>query len=150
MPNVYADPTLTSVKKTAFMVSSNAHAAFHRRFAPMVCDHPSGTHKTMYGLDAEGKFLSPSTENYPPMMNALIAEALHESSRPSPTVAAAGALDPMSSWRCFYEAAADLDWADAHAADADMSPFEFLKAAVPILGRDLEPPGCSGGALSVT
>ena len=136
---MYDDPTQTSVKKTAFMVSSNAYTAFHRRFAPMVCDHPSGTHKTMYGLDSEGKFLSPSTENYPPRMNALIAEALHESSRSRSAVAAAAALDPMADWCCFYDATADLDWAGTHAADADVSPFEFLKAAAPILGRDLEP-----------
>ena len=50
------DPSTTSPKKTAFMVSPNAFPAFHSRFAPLLCDHPPRSHRTMYGIDEDGNF----------------------------------------------------------------------------------------------
>ena len=58
------DPSTTAPKKTAFMVSPGAYEAFRRRFAPLVCDHPPGSHKTMYGIDDDGNFLSPTTDGW--------------------------------------------------------------------------------------
>ena len=50
------DPSTTSPKKTALMVSPNAFPAFHSRFAPLVCTHPPNSHRTMYGVDTDGNF----------------------------------------------------------------------------------------------
>ena len=69
------DPGEVARKKTALMVNPKGYEAFRDRFAPLFCMHGHDAHKQAYGLDARGNFMSPSTENYPSKMNALIAEA---------------------------------------------------------------------------
>ena len=134
----YDDPAMTSPKKTAFMASPRAYDAFHRRFAPLVCTHPKGSHKTMYGIDDNGNFMSPSSENYSPKMNALIAEALCEAAGSRRTrSASAAALDPVARWQHLYEPSSSIMWCDSPSATSVPSPYHWLSAAMPLLGRDL-------------
>ena len=70
------DPGNTTRKKTAFLVNPRGYAAFHKRFSPMICTHGFNAHeKQAFGMDAQGRFISSSTENYSSQMNALIAAA---------------------------------------------------------------------------
>ena len=79
------------------MVSPHGYAAFHERFAPQLCTHNYKEHKQAYGVGDDGKFASPSTENYPTRMNELIAEAFLASTRP--------AVEPLLEWGRLYELA---------------------------------------------
>ena len=128
------DPSTTSPKKTAFLISPYAYEAFHRRFAPLVCTHAPGAHKQMYGLDGDGNFMSPTTENYPPEMNALIAESLQEAVRNRRAASVVAAASPVARWQRLYDSATAFVW---HDGDSAAGPFSWLCSAVPVLGAEL-------------
>ena len=134
------DPSSTAPKKTAFMVSPGAYEAFRRRFAPLVCDHPAGAHRTMYGIDEHGNFLSPTTENYSSRMNALIAEALHASRKALPPSALLDVdePDPVRLWGRIYDGEPELTWReDSSASLSNPSPWKLLKSTFALFGPDL-------------
>ena len=128
---LHDEPATTAPKKTALMVNPKGYASFHSRFAPLVCTHGYNFHRARYGLDSEGRFTSPSTENYPARMNALIAEALHECSTP-----AAHAAAPLSSWAHHYDVQ-NLEWPEQSEIPDHPCPWLLLRGAAPLLGDNL-------------
>ena len=112
------------------MLNPKAYDAFRRRFAPLVCTHGYDAHRqTAYGLDGEGNFMSTSTENYPPQMNRLIAEALIESCESRPAQLASP--EPTDGWRDYFDAGTtwppQIDVADCP------RPTLLLQAVAPLL-----------------
>ena len=126
---LHDDPALVPKKKTALMVNPKAHAAFHKRFAPLICTHDYNAHLQAYGIDSSGKFSSSITENYPTKMNTLIAEALVESCEraqknscnPRDTPSSA-TTPPLEVWQGYF----DSDAARPAQTDINDSPKPTL------------------------
>ena len=126
---LHSDPAAVPRKKTALMVNPKGWPAFHKHFASLVCTHGYETHKPVYGLDDQGKFTSPTTENYPSKMNALIAKALIESCEPPA---------PLNSWHGYFNVAEGLDvyWPEQQDVPDIPKPTELLRSAAPLLSDD--------------
>ena len=123
----FDDPASTAQKKTALMVNPRGFAAFHKRFAPLICNHGYGAHFQAYGLDDYGNFLSPSTENYPARMNKLIAEALGDSVAHGASACSA----VLSAWGEFY--ACGTSWPAQRDLPDHPTPWRLLRAAAPFI-----------------
>ena len=123
------DPKETSRKKTAFLVNPKGYDAFHRRFSPMICTHGFDAHrKHAHGMDAQGRFISSSTENYSSKMNALIAAALIESCE---TDLGRHSTLLLDKWGEYFESGMHLKWRDVIESS---TPLTLLQEAAPIVG----------------
>ena len=149
---LYDDPLLTPRKKTALLVNPKGYAAFYSRFAPLVCQHGYDAHRVAYGLDDSGNFSSPSTENYPSRMNALIAEALIESCEPAmmstprsgvsfasptalpPLTPPVASPAPLDLWHDYFVDSGDVIWPEQADVKDWPAPMTLLKAAGRSLG----------------
>ena len=126
---LYDDPASTAPKKTAFMVNPKGYHAFYHRFAPLVCNHEFKAHRVSYGLDEKGRFTSPSTETYPPRMNALIARALMEACKSEVSMAA-----PLARWKDFFETPG-VTWPQQRDVADYPTSTRMIHAAAPFLGN---------------
>ena len=151
---LHEEPSKTARKKTALLVNPKGFKAFHERFAPLVCSHGYDAHRQAYGLDSKGNFVSPTFENYPDRMNALIAEALVESceSPPPPprrsvSFAAAAAAppvptlpvpspspSPIDQWHAYCTRDDDMCWPAQPDVPDRLEPMMMLSAAASLLG----------------
>ena len=110
-------------------MNPKGYDAFHRRFSPMICTHGFDAHrKHAQGMDAQGRFISSSTENYSSKMNALIAAALIESCEADLKRHSTLLLDK---WGEYFESGMHLKWRDVIESS---TPLTLLQEAAPIVG----------------
>jgi len=133
------DPTTTPVKKTVLLFSSAIAPAITEHFTHLMCNHPSGSHLSMVGMEEGGQEArSQRWENYSEDLNLRLARCL--SWKPPVDTAAASALnlgqDPMHDWQTFYSQAYSSWFDDGPArAPTAASPLAFVASIAGRLGR---------------
>ena len=120
---LYGDPPPASRKKTALLVNPKGFDSFYKRFAPLMCSHTFGAHQGSFGVKDDGQFTSSATENYPPRMNALIAESLIESCEHD---------DALLAWHCHFASGDALAWPE-QGGERVPDSLALLKSAAPLL-----------------
>ena len=137
------NPTETPQKTTALLASPNLAAGVQKRFGPLVCTHPIGTHPSMVGVDESGELRSTKWERYSPHMNKLLAMCFitdatscqpRASTKPMLFSAISNNTTPMGAWESFYATGAER--VDPAPANVSVNKLSLLLKASKYMGTD--------------